>query len=93
VSARAELVTLSREIVENEGRVGARGATLELARGYLALAEAYEFDVAIPLAELREELERVGLRLDQEVARAEARLERAVEAEARLEDPNWCKRR
>jgi len=59
VTVRPDLVDLAREIVANESRVGARGATLALAKGYLALAEAYEFDVAIPLAELREENDRL----------------------------------
>jgi len=54
MSVPTNLVTLASDIVENEGHVGARGATLELARGYLALAEAYEFDCAIPLEEARE---------------------------------------
>jgi hypothetical protein len=34
-----DLVKLAAEIVANEGRVGARGATLELARDYLRLSE------------------------------------------------------
>ena len=87
MTVRTDLVILSREIVANEGRVGARGATLELARGYLVLAEAYEFDVAIPLAEANDAMRDAASALNtvsDQRDEAERRLEQAEQALAQL---------